>query len=218
MDARVEVSGRPLSLSVHGRGETVVVLGHGAGGTRRQPFLLRVADALAASGRAAVLHNFAYSEAGRRLPDPRPLLEAASAAALAWAREALGARRVVGGGRSMGGRMASQAVAGGLARADALVFLGYPLHPPGEPQRLRDAHLYGLELPMLFVQGTRDAFAREDLLRSVIERLGARATLVGIEDGDHGFGVRKRVVGRSNAEVEQEVCERVTGWLAALGF
>ncbi|MGE0453703.1 MAG: alpha/beta fold hydrolase [Vicinamibacteria bacterium] len=218
MDERIEVSGRPVSLSLHGRGDTVVVLGHGAGSSRRQPFLLRLAEALAASGRAAVLHNFPYSEAGRRLPDPRELLEASSAAALNWAREALAARRVVGGGRSMGGRMASQAVARGLARADALVFLGYPLHPPGEPQRLRDAHLYGLELPLLFVQGTRDAFAREELLSPVIERLGARATLVSIEDGDHSFGVRRRVVGRSAAEVEQQVCERVTSWLAALGL
>jgi len=218
MDERIEVSGRPLSLSVHGRGETAVVLGHGAGGTRRQPFLLRVADALAASGRTAVLHNFPYSEAGRRLPDPRPLLEAAAAAALAWARGPLGASRVVGGGRSMGGRIASQAVAAGLARADALIFLGYPLHPPAEPERLRDAHLYGLELPLLFVQGTRDAFAREELLRPVIERLGARATLVRIEDGDHSFGVRKRVTGRSVAEVEQELCARLTGWLDALGL
>ena len=102
----------------------------------------------------------------------------------------MGASRVVLGGRSMGGRIASQIVAGGTA-ADGLVFLGYPLHPPGKPEALRDRHLPQIDAPMLFVQGTRDAFARPDLLAAVLEKLGPKAWVHRVEDGDHSFAVRK---------------------------
>jgi len=205
-----------ISASRHGRGGTVIVLGHGAGGDRRVPFLVRLADSLAATGRAVLLYNFPYTERRRRVPDPPPVLEAASRAAAAHAREALGAARLVVGGKSMGGRIASQAVAQGDP-ADALVFLGYPLHPPGKPETLRDRHLPAITAPMLFVQGTRDAFARFDLLETLLGRLGPRATLHRIEGGDHSFAVPKGQ-GRTRAEVEDEIGRGIDAWLSARAF
>src|SRR4029078_3321069 len=137
--------------------------------------LVRLADTLAEGGRRVVLHNFPYTEARRRVPDKPAVLEATIAAVAAHARGALGASRLVLGGKSMGGRIASQSVAQGLA-ADGLVFLGYPLHPPGRFDTLRDRHLHGITAPMLCGQGTRDAFARPDLLAAVLGGLGDRAT------------------------------------------
>jgi len=204
------------SASVHGEGETSLLLGHGAGGDRRQASLLRLAEVVAASGRRAILYNFPYREAGRRVPDPPPVLEATVVAAAALARDTLGARRVVLGGRSMGGRVASQAVAAGLA-AHALVFLAYPLHPPGRPEQLRDRHLGQVACPMLFVQGTRDAFARWDLLTALLERLGPLATLAAVQEADHSFAVPKRA-GFAAAEVEATLRGAVLDWLARLGL
>jgi hypothetical protein len=163
-----------------------------------------------------VLYNFPYIEAGRRIPDRPEVLEATTRAVGEFVRSSLGATRVVHGGKSMGGRIASQAVAQG-APAAALVFLGYPLHPPGKPETLRDRHLPQITVPMLFVQGTRDAFARNDLLAAVLGRLGERASLHTIEDGDHSFAVRKRA-GRAPAEVEADIAEAIGAWLHARGL
>lgn len=209
-----DVGGEATSASVHGAGETALVLGPGAGGTRRTPFLLRMAEAIAQSGRAAVLFHFPYSEAGRGRPDPAPKLELAVAAAAARVRERLGPRTLVLGGKSMGGRMASMAAASGLA-CDGLVFFGYPLHPPGKEHQLRDAHLPRIAAPMLFLQGTRDDFARFDLIEAVTARLGPRATLVRLEAADHSFGVIKRS-GRTTAEVEAEMLAALFAWLSRI--
>jgi predicted alpha/beta-hydrolase family hydrolase len=206
----------PVSASVHGEGRTLLALGHGAGGDRRAGLLVRLAAALASGGRRVVLFNFPYTEARRRVPDKPAVLEATITAVAAHARERLGASKLVLGGKSMGGRIASQAVAQGL-RADGLVFLGYPLHPPGRFDALRDRHLPAVSAPMLFVQGTRDAFARPDLLASVLAGLGDRATLHTVEDGDHSFAVPKRA-GRTAAEVEAEVASAISSWLAARGL
>lgn len=216
-ERRIDVQqGLSVSASIFGNGAVALVLGHGAGGTRKTPFMVRVAEALAAGSRRVVLFNFPYSENGRRVPDPPPLLEATVAAAARFTRSELGAQRLVLGGKSMGGRIASQAVAKGLA-ADALVFLGYPLHPPGKPEKLRDAHLPAVAAPMLFVQGTRDAFARWDLLEATLGKLGERATLLKIEDGDHSFKVPK-TSGRTTEEVEATVRRAVLDWLTARGL
>jgi len=204
------------TASLHGRGATVVVLGHGAGGNRHTPMLVALAGALAASGRAALLYNFPYAEARRHRPDPPPVLENATRAAGRLALEATGARAIVHGGRSMGGRIASQVVAAG-ERADALAFLAYPLHPPGQPARLRDAHLPRVTVPMLFLQGTRDAFARFDLLQKTVSALGPRAELVQVEDADHSFGVLKRS-GRSGADVLAFVTDALLSWLERHGL
>ena len=144
------------------------------------------------------------------------MLETTARAVGEHARASLGARRVVLGGKSMGGRIASQAVAKGAA-ADGLLFLGYPLHPPGRPETLRDRHLPAIRVPMLFVQGTRDTFARWDLLEAVVARLGATATLHRVDEADHSFRVPKRT-GRTAADVEAEIVAAALGWLAANGL
>ena len=214
--ASIATESGPVSASVHGEGRTVLALGHGAGGDRRAGLLVRLANVLAAGGRRVVLFNFPYTEARRRVPDKPAVLEATITAVAAHARERLGASNLVLGGKSMGGRIASQAVAQGL-RADGLLFLGYPLHPPGRFDALRDRHLPAVSAPMLFVQGTRDAFARPDLLASVLAGLGDRATLHSIEDGDHSFAVPRRA-GRAPGEVEAEVASAIAGWLGARGL
>lgn len=215
-EVRIPVRDASVSASVQGEGATTIVLGHGAGGDRRTGLLVRLAKALAASGRRAVLYNFPYTDQGRRVPDPPEILETTARAVGNYVLGSLGARRLVHGGKSMGGRIASQVVSRG-APADGLVFLGYPLHPPGRTRSLRDRHLYEIRVPMLFLQGTRDAFARSDLLEGVIERLGDLASLHRIEDADHSFAVAKRS-GRGAEDVERELLDALLGWLEARGL
>ncbi len=212
-EIRIPVEGFEVSASIHGAGETAVVLGHGAGGTRKTPALLRVAGALADSGRMALLYNFRYPEVGRRSPDPARILEKTTSAVAAHTRSELGARKLVLGGRSMGGRIATQIVAAGVP-ADGLALLAYPLHAPGRTDKLRDAHLPGIECPMLFVQGTRDAFARPDLRDGLMKTLGRRATLLLVEDGDHSFKVRKSS-GQTAEDVERLIHEGLLSWLTS---
>jgi predicted alpha/beta-hydrolase family hydrolase len=215
-ELRIPVGDGEVGASRHGEAGTLVALGHGAGGNRQAALLLDFAERLAAGGRQALLFNFPYSEAGRRYPDRPEVLERAIAAVAAYARQKLGAERLVLGGKSMGGRIASQAVAKGVS-AEALVFLGYPLHPPGKPEKLRDAHLGDVASPMLFLQGTRDGFARWDLIEQVTGRLGKAATLHRIEAADHSFRVTKRS-GRTAAEVEGELYDTTHAWLSRLSL
>src|SRR5260221_1703649 len=215
-DVRIPVPAGEVGGSVFGAGGTVIVLGHGAGGNRRTPQLVRFAESLAASGRTVLLYDFPYTDRGRRAPDPPDVLEATTRGVGDFARASLGAARLVHGGRSMGGRIASQAVAGG-APAHGLVFLGYPLHSPRKPGQLRERHLPRIDVPMLFVQGTRDTFARPDLLQAVLTRLGAKATLHRIDGGDHSFGVLKSSV-RTGTQVEAEVERVILGWLDREGL
>jgi len=210
-EVQIPVADFSVTASVHGEGATAVVLGPGAGGSRRTPLLLQVAEAVADSGRQAVLYNFSYTEMRRRIPDRPEVLERTTVAVGDFVRRTLRAGRVVHGGKSMGGRIASQAIAKG-APADGLVFLGYPLHPPGKPDQRRDGHFASVQVPMLFVQGTRDAFARWDLLEALLASLGDRARLARIEGGDHSFVVPRP--GRSRADVEVEIGRAVVGWLA----
>jgi uncharacterized protein len=166
----------------------VLVLGHGAGAGMRSPFMTGFAEAIGGLGVATQRFDFPYMQAGRRAPDRAPVLLDAWREAFAAAGERAGGRPVFAGGKSMGGRIASTAVAEGMPAA-GLVFLGYPLHPPGRPDRLRDAHLDAVPVPMLFIQGTRDTFAQPDLLAAVLARLGPRAEYLPIEGGDHSFRV-----------------------------
>jgi uncharacterized protein len=165
----------------------VIVLGHGAGSGMGSPFMAGIARGLVEHGFAVARFDFPYMHAGRKAPDP------ASALVETWrlARDAVAEHTglpLVAGGKSLGGRIASMAVAEGMP-AEALVFLGYPLHPPGRPDKLRREHLGQIAVPMLFLQGTRDAFAQPALLAETIASLGDRATLVEVEDGDHSFRV-----------------------------
>jgi hypothetical protein len=192
-----------------------LVVAHGAGAGMDHPFLAGFCRAMAGSGVATLRFNFPYLQRGRRSPDPeRVLRETWLAAFEAAARRPAGAA-VLAGGKSLGGRIASMCVADGMPAA-GLVFLGYPLHPPGKPERLRDEHLDRISVPMLFLQGTRDTFARPDLLGSVLERLGERATLVPIEDGDHSFRIRgeradDRRIGATLAAAAAPFVRRVAG-------
>lgn len=169
-----------------------VVVAHGAGAGMEHPFLRGFSDALNTLGLATLRFNFPYREAGRKFPDRAPLAIAAWRAAMAAARAQSDAHGDGGplwaAGKSFGGRMASMAVAEGMEAA-GLVYLGYPLHAPGKPEKLRDEHLYGLALPMLFLQGTRDTFATPDILADVVSRIGPNAVLQWVEGGDHSFAV-----------------------------
>lgn len=207
----LDVGGRPISVSIHGEGKCAVVLGPGAGGTRQTPQLLRVAAFLDPKRYTTLLLNFPYQEVRRKFPDPAPVCEATIGVVAAYSRDSLGATRVILGGRSMGGRMASQAVANGLA-CDGLTFLAYPLHPPGQETKLRDAHLGAIRAPMLFLQGTRDVFARLDLLKATVGRLGAMAELTLFEDADHSFKTPRGAAATSK-QTEAAVFTRLVQWL-----
>ncbi len=192
-----------------------LVVAHGAGAPMDHPFLVGFTRAMNDQGIATFRFNFPYMEEGRRSPDPAEVLVAAWGAAFEVARQTFPDLALLAGGKSLGGRIASMCVADGLPAA-GLVFLGYPLHPPGRPERLRDGHLYRTRVPMLFLQGTRDPFARPDLLAPVLRRLGDRATYVPIEGGDHSFRVRgsgadDREVGASLAAHAAPFVRRVAG-------
>lgn len=170
-----------------------LVVAHGAGSGFEHPFLVGFTDAVNAAGIATLRYNFGYREAGRSFPDRPPAAIAAWRAAMAFAHaraDGAGAtdEPIWASGKSFGGRMASMAVADGMEAA-GLVYLGYPLHPPGRPEKIRDAHLYGLTLPMLFVEGTRDPFIGVELLESVTERIGSNAVIEWVEGGTHDFAV-----------------------------
>jgi len=200
----------------------LLVLGHGAGAGMEHPFLEAIAHRLAARGVATFRYRFPYTEAGRRRPDPQPVLVATVRAAVAAAAREAPGLPLAAGGKSMGGRMTSLAAAGrdggdgpGLAEARALVFLGFPLHAPGRPGTERADHLDRVRQPMLFLQGTRDRLAGLDLIEPVIERLGDRATLHVVDGGDHSFRVPKRS-GRSDEEVLDDLAETTARWLDRL--
>lgn len=178
----------------------------------RHPFLEDMAARLARRSVGTFRYEFPYMSAGRRRPDPPASLKSVVAEAVEEARGRAGGRPVLAGGKSMGGRMTSLAVAEGVvAGLDGLVFLGFPLHPPGKPGTVRAEHLDAVEAPMLFVQGTRDTLADEKLVRGVCRRLGARATLHVVDGGDHSFKVLKRS-GRAQEEVMAEVADAVADW------
>lgn len=190
-----------------------LVIGHGAGNDMHNPFLSHVHESLAEAGWLTVKFNFPYKEAGRKAPDRAPLLEATYRAVLESVRmgpEGLPPGPLYLGGKSMGGRIASHLVAQGEAAA-GLVFLGYPLHPPRQPDKLRVAHLPEITRPLLFIQGTRDALCDLDLLREVLKTLKAPTTLHAIQDGDHSFNVLKRT-GRAQQDVWREIVQAVLEW------
>ena len=193
-----------------------VILAHGAGSDMTSPFMSTVHTGLAREGYVTVKFNFPYTEARRRAPDPRPVLERCYRAvveAIATDR-ALAPAWVAIGGKSLGGRIASYVAAAG-APVRGLVFLGYPLHPAGRPEQLRADHLPKIAVPMLFVEGTRDTLCDLDRLRPILARL-PRATLHTIEGGDHSFRVPRRT-GREDAEVWEDIVSVTARWLRALG-
>src|SRR5881275_3177329 len=188
------------------------VLAHGAGAGMRHPFLEVVAQRLAERSIATLRYQFPYMEQRGRRPDPPAVAAATVRAAVMEAARVAPGLPLVAGGKSFGGRMTSTAQAEApLPGVRGLVFLGFPLHPPGRPGDRRAEHLAEVQIPMLFLQGTRDEFADLKFLRPVIERLGARATLHLVEGADHSFHVLKRS-GRTDGEVLRELIGAVGDW------
>jgi predicted alpha/beta-hydrolase family hydrolase len=194
-----------------------LILGHGAGAGHDSGFMVEFGRALAARGLDAVTFNFPYTEQGRRVPDRNDVLEACWRGVIAAVKERRPDGALFIGGKSMGGRIASQVAAAPGAEAlgfAGLVFLGYPLHPPGRPHQLRVSHWPAVRVPALFVQGSRDTFGAPDELRAHLASWGAPTELLVVDDGDHSLKVRKGPApGRSQHAVYAEVQERVVGWI-----
>jgi len=213
-DVRVgDVSG--LLLQPHGA-RLLYVLAHGAGAGMRHPFLEVLAQRLAEQSIATLRYQFSYMERRARRPDAPAVAAATVRAAVLEAARIAPGLPLVAGGKSFGGRMTSTAQAQEpLPGVQGLVFLGFPLHPPGRPADKRAEHLAQVRIPMLFLQGDRDEFADLKLLRPVIKHLGERATLHVVEGGDHSFHVLKRS-GKTDADVMGELVGAIVDWTSRL--
>jgi predicted alpha/beta-hydrolase family hydrolase len=191
----------------------VYVFAHGAGAGMRHAFMEATAQGLAERGIATLRYQFPYMERGSRRPDAPPLAQATVRAAVAVAVQRAPSLPLFAGGKSFGGRMTSQAQsAAPMFGVRGLVFLGFPLHPAGEPSDARAAHLSGVHVPMLFLQGTRDELAALSLLQPLIMRLGEYATLHAVADADHSFHVPAKS-GRKASQVLAEVLDAFAAWV-----
>ena len=209
VDGGVEVS---ALLSMPAKARRLLVLAHGAGAGMHHPFMEMLAGELASVGVATFRYQSPYMEERRRIPDSPAVLTATVVAAVRAAAEAAPGLPLLAGGKSMGGRMTSQAAAEHpLDGVRGLVFFGFPLHPPNRPGTKRADHLARVTTPMLFLQGTRDTLADLKLLRPLCAKLGSRATLHIIETADHSFHGLKRS-GKSDAEVLRELAETAASW------
>jgi predicted alpha/beta-hydrolase family hydrolase len=189
------------------------VFAHGAGAGMAHPFMAQVAAGLAERSIASLRYQFPYMERRAKRPDPPALAQAAVRAAVAEAARRLPAFALVAGGKSFGGRMTSQAQSvAPLPGVRGLAFLGFPLHPAGKPSQERAKHLFDVRVPMLFLQGSRDALADLALLRPVVERLGERASLRVFDDADHSFHVPARS-GRPDADVRRDLLDALAAWI-----
>jgi len=192
------------------------VLAHGAGAGMAHPFMAAVADGLAERNVATLRYQFPCMEEGSKRPDVPKVAQATVRAAVNEALRLLPGLAVVAGGKSFGGRMTSQAQAASpLPGGQGLVFLGFPLHPAGRPSDERGAHLFEIKIPMLFLQGSRDALAATELIETLVQRLGERATLKLFEDADHSFHVPAKT-GRKDAEVRSKVLDELSAWLETI--
>jgi len=195
------------------RARAAYVFAHGAGAGMRHPSMEAVATGLAERGIATLRYQFPYMEKGSKRPDPPALAQATVRAAVAEAARHCGDLPLFAGGKSFGGRMTSQAQAKApLASVRGLVFLGFPFHAAGKPSSERAKHLADVKIPMLFLQGTRDALAELGLLEPMVKGLGGRATLHLVQEADHSFHVLKRS-GRNDAEVMAEVLDAFAAWV-----
>lgn len=192
------------------------VFAHGAGAGMTHPFMEAVAAGLGERGVATLRYQFPYMEKGTKRPDPPALAQAAVRAAVAEAGRRCPGLSLIAGGKSFGGRMTSQAQAAApLAGVDGLAFLGFPLHPAGKPSSDRAKHLADVDVPMLFLQGTRDSLAEWTLLEPVVKGLGPSATLHPLQEADHSFHVLARS-GRNDREVMGEVLDTLSAWIGAI--
>ena len=190
------------------------VFAHGAGAGMTHASMAVIAEGLAERGIATLRYQFPYMEKASKRPDPPAVAQATVRAAVAEAGRRCGELPLFAGGKSFGGRMTSQAQAKApLEGVRGLVFLGFPLHPAGKPSNERAKHLAEVKIPLLFLQGTRDALAELDLLQPVVKGLGSRATLHLVKEADHSFHVLKRS-GRTDREVMAEVLDAFATWVA----
>jgi len=193
-----------------------LMLAHGAGGNQTSKFMVDFARELAARGIDTITFNFLYSEVGKRLPDRNDKLEACYRKVIQAYHQGIFCKHphdtLVIGGKSMGRRIASQVVAADHGGIAGLVLLGYPLHPPGRPDKLRSKHLPNIKAPMLFVQGSRDAFGTPEELQPILRHLKAPADLCVVEGGDHSYKVPKRG-NPSQDDVYKGILDRIEGWL-----
>jgi predicted alpha/beta-hydrolase family hydrolase len=213
VDAERRVSGL---LQAPKKARACYVLAHGAGAGMTHRFMVSIADGLAERCVATLRYQFPYMEQGGKRPDPPKLAQATVRAAVAEASRLVPKLPLIAGGKSFGGRMTSQAQAESpLPGVRGLAFLGFPLHAAGRPSEERAAHLFEVKIPMLFLQGTRDALADIALMRKLVRSLGKRATLVQIAEGDHSFHVPART-GRSDEEVRTEMLDALAAWIEGL--
>jgi len=193
------------------------VVAHGAGAGMGHPFMAAIANELAQRGIATLRYQFPYMERGSKRPDSPKLAQATVRAAVAEAARLLPKLALFAGGKSFGGRMTSQAQAAApLPGVRGLAFLGFPLHAPGRPSDERAEHLFEVEVPMLFLQGTRDEFSDLTLLEPVVEKLGPRATLQTFQDANHSFHVPARS-GRKDAQVLAQMLDVLAAWIGREG-
>jgi uncharacterized protein len=213
VDAATSVSGL---LVAPANARACYVFAHGAGAGMEHAFMTATAQELATLGIATLRFQFPYMERGSKRTDPPPICHATVRAAVASAARLMGDVPLFAGGRSFGGRMASQAQAEeALPGVHGLAFLGFPLHPAGRPETTRAAHLAKVMIPMLFVQGTRDELAKLALLEPIIEQLGTRATLHLLQEADHSFHVPART-GRKDPEVRAQALKAMSEWIDAV--
>jgi len=206
----VSVSGL---LQTPPRARACYVLAHGAGAGMTHRFMTAAASGLDERGIATLRYQFPYMERGSKRPDPPKLAQATVRAAVASAQNALPKLPLIAGGKSFGGRMTSQAQAAApLPGVRGLAFLGFPLHVAGQPSAARGEHLFDVQVPMLFLQGTRDALAALDELEPLCKKLGRRATLKLFADADHSFHVPARS-GRNDAGVFGELLDALADWM-----
>jgi len=215
----VDIAGEDLRVSglalAPARARVCYVMAHGAGAGMTHPFMQAIAEGFAERGIATLRYQFPYMEAGRKRTDPPALAHATVRAAVAQAQRRFPNLPLVAGGKSFGGRMTSQMQAAApLPGVRGLVFLGFPLHPAKRPSRDRAKHVAAVQVPMLFLQGTRDALAELDQLEPACAALGNRATLRLFEHADHSFHVPART-GRKDAEVRAELLDAAAEWISA---
>jgi uncharacterized protein len=194
--------------------DTGIIIAHGAGNDMHQPMLRFLAEGLADAGYFTLRFNFLYKEKGKNVPDRQDLLYEAWAGACKFLLEhpLCRPREIIAAGKSMGGRIASQMVSEGTLSVSRLIFLGYPLHPPGKKERLRDAHLHEVQIPMLFFAGTRDQLCELELLKIVLPGLKPPCKLEVIEGGDHSFKVPK-AYGIDQEETYRHILKCMVLWL-----
>jgi len=196
----------------NGDTSTVFVCAHGAGGNMADKSMIAVTRALAARGLSTVRFNFLYKEKRSSRPDPMPKLKDTTTAVVERARAELDPRTLIIGGRSMGGRAASMLAADGFD-CSGLLLLAYPLHPPGNPDQLRDAHMPSIRVPVLCVNGTRDPFCTPELMKRVLERVTTPWEMLWLDGADHSFHVLKSS-GKTDAQVMTEVADAAEKWVA----